>query len=130
MNDEPDPYAEDRRIRKMRPEQWKRHRRLEVWCESGKCAVVRVFDVPNGRLIQCTSEANIKEMRERGSVGGDEDWSKRRAFFITEELLERGEQLTLVCECRQTTERLASVRKINALVGGKPRVSITAVLSD
>jgi hypothetical protein len=122
--------VEDKRIRKMRPKQWKRHRRLEVWCELGQCAVVRVFDVPNGRLVQCSSEANIKEMRERGLVGSEGDWSKRRAFFLTEELLELGEQLTLICECQQTTERLASVRKINDLVGRKPRVSITAVLSD
>lgn len=92
--------------------------------------MVRVFDVTDGRLVQCSSEANIKDMRESGGVVADSDWSKRRAFFITDELIERGDQLTLVCECRQTLERLASVRKINELVGVKTRVSVTAVLSD
>ena len=92
--------------------------------------MVRVFDVSDGRLVQCTSEANIKSMRESEFVVAQSDWSKRHAFFITDELMEKGNQLTLVCECQPTTERLASVRKINDLVGVKTRVSITAVLSS
>lgn len=130
FSEKPNPYAWDRRVRSWPLKTWKRHRRLEIWCEAGKCPVVRVFDVTDGRLVQCSSEANIKQMRESGHAVADSDWSKRRAFFITEELMERGDQLTLVCECQQTSERLASVRKINDLVGVKTRASITAVLTD
>lgn len=124
---EPNPYAEDDRIRALPPAIQKRMLRLTVWCEAGRCAVIRAFEVPRGILIRCSSEANIAHMRARANVVADGDWSRRRAFFMEDRL--RDEKLTLICDCNHTQERVVAIGRLADLIGTKPNASIGALLA-
>lgn len=128
MSIESDPYAELDRVKAMKPNIRKRITRTTVWCEVGACVVVRTYGRRSGLLVECSSEANIADMRSSRLVVADGDWSKRRAFFLTDEVMD--ERLTLVCDCANTTERTALIAKIKALDGVVRNASIRAILDD
>jgi hypothetical protein len=109
--------------------------RLEVWCEANACTPVRVFDVREGLLVQCRSDADVSSLAEANPHLGR--WSPRGAFFIDEWTRQvEGDQtgshhLQVVCDCVQTRPRLVDVQRVRDLVppvGERTRaVSIAAV---
>ena len=117
--------AEDeaRRLKSLKPSVRSRHLLTTVWCEYGKCPVSRIYKRRTGKLVICSSEANISDLRD--SVIASRDWSKREAFWLTPEL--RSERLSIVCDCLNTVARLVSVAKLADTT--KRNVSINEVLA-
>lgn len=115
----PNPYAAlDRLLAKPRAAQ-RKMLRLEVWCENNKCTPVRVFALRDGLLVQCRSDANIEGLRDQ--YPHLTEWSRRRAFFLSEWQDLRPEvraesHLQVVCNCNQTTPRLVDVQRVLDLI--------------
>lgn len=112
---QPDPYAALKRILSLRPAQRRPLLRLEVWCEESKCTPIRVFQLREGLLVQCRSDADVRDMQE--TYDHLKDWSRRRAFFAEEWLAQPEETLAIshlqvVCDCLQTTARPVDMRKL------------------
>lgn len=121
----PNPYkALDRLLSK--PQAYQRQRlRLAVWCEQGRCAPIRVFDVHDGRLVQCRSDADVSDIPNH--YPRDQKWSRRRAFFASEwiNLPDESQRLQVVCECAQTTTRWIDVRRLLDRVPARGTLNIT-----
>jgi len=84
--------------------------RLKVWCERNKCAPILVYEVREGILVQCRSDANVSHMQE--DHPNLAPWSKRRAFFVEEWMEHPGSHLSVVCDCNQTNPRLVDVARV------------------
>lgn len=127
---EPDPYAALERVLKLHKSEQRNLLRLTVWCENEKCSPIRVFEIREGLLVQCRSDANVRDMQE--DYPNLSDWSRRRAFFI-QEWLDLGESsvgLQVVCDCKQTEPRLIDMRKVSRLIpqpGEKTRRNVPLV---
>lgn len=115
MTPEPNPYKTLDRILKLRPPALRRVLRVVVRCEAGKCSPVRVFAVRDGLLVQCRSDADVRDMKDR--YPHLSDWSRRRAFFLEEWTTSAPDQpLQVVCDCQQTKPRSVDVVKLQSLV--------------
>lgn len=131
----PNPYKALARVLKMRPAVRARLLRLEVRCE-GRHTPVRVFRLREGLLVQCRSDADVRDMQaEHPNLA---DWSRRRAFFLQEWLSQPAavlptSHLQVVCDCRQTVPRLVDVGRMADLIPaeGEPtrRVPLLEVLA-
>ncbi len=132
MPDELNPYEALERVKKFPRRVRDNLMRLEVWCEWNKCTPIRVFELREGLLVQCRSDADISDMQEQ--FPHLDRWSRRKAFFI-EEWLSLGsgdEHLQVVCRCLQTKPRLVSVGKLHSEVpeNGTRRIRLPAVAAD
>lgn len=112
----PNPYAELKKVLALPRRAQRSILLLEVWCENSKCCPIRVFARHPGLLVQCRSDAKVSEAA-RESYSNLGAWSPRRAFFLHEWLDQPADvlptsHLQVVCDCRQTTPRLVSVRKL------------------
>lgn len=106
----PDPYAALEKVLALPRRAQRSILRLEVWCENSKCSPIRVYDRAEGLLVQCRSDADVRDLPHVG------DWSRRRAFFLQEwpTDLPQAQHLQVVCDCLQTEARLVDVRKLAA----------------
>lgn len=128
----PNPSKALARVLAMRPAVRARLLRLEVRC-AGRHTPVRVFRLREGLLVQCRSDADVRDMQaEHPHL---DDWSRRRAFFL-EEWLSAGDpdsRLQVVCDCRQTVARLVDVGRLADLIPGEEeptrRVPLLEVLA-
>ena len=115
MTDEPNPYRALARVLKMRPHVRAELLRLEVRCE-GRHTPVRVYRLREGALVQCRSDADVRDLQaEHPNL---DDWSRRRAFFL-EEWVSAGDpdaRLQVVCDCAQTRPRLVDVQRLADLM--------------
>lgn len=111
----PNPYEALRRILALRPAQQRGLLRLEVWCDASRHTPLRVFKLREGILIQCRSDADVRDMKEQHPHLSD--WSRRRAFFLEEWLTldedpQNPSHLQVVCGCAQVTPRLVDVERL------------------
>ena len=118
---EPDPYAALERVLKLHKSEQRNLLRLTVWCENEKCSPVRVFEIREGLLVQCRSDANTDVLRQK--YKHLDRWAKRPAFFLdtwfppTESGIEVVDSyLQVVCDCDQTQPRKIDVMKLKAAV--------------
>lgn len=111
----PDPYAALARVLAMPERVQRKLLRLVVWCENNKCSPLRVFALREGLLVQCRSDANVRDLRD--TYPRLREWSRRRAFFMDEWLSQPADvlpqsRLQVVCDCAQTTPRLVDVQRL------------------
>ena len=119
---EPNPYDALARVLRLKPQQRRNLLRLEVWCERSKCTPIRIFALRDGLLVQCRSDADVRDMQEQQPHL--DDWSRRRAFFL-HGWLDTADpppsHLQVVCDCLQTAPRLVDVRKLADLIPSADR---------
>lgn len=109
------PYDALRRVLALRAPAQRSLLRLVVFCEASKHSPIRVFQLREGLLVQCRSDADVRDMKD--SSPHLPDWSRRRAFFLDEWLDQPAEtraesHLQVVCDCAQTTPRLVDVQRL------------------
>lgn len=108
------PYAALERVEGLHPAARKKLLRLTVWCEQSKHGVISVFQLREGVLVKCQSDAYVGDVESHGPAG--EKWARRRAFFIDEWLANAdaagASHLQIVCRCAQTRPRLVDVSRL------------------
>jgi len=109
------PYQALTRVLALRSQARRRLLRVEVWCEESKCTPIRIYALRDGLLVQCRSDANVEDMRDRWPHLTR--WSPRGAFFA-DEWINTGldSPLQIVCDCDQTHPRLVDVARLLDLV--------------
>lgn len=122
----PDPYQTLARILSWPRRAQRAALRLEVWCDASKCTPIRVYELREGLLVQCRSDADVREMKEK--YPHLPDWSPRRAFYLEDwhaqpDDVRPGAHLQVVCDCAQTRPRLVDVQRLTDLIpeGGATR---------
>lgn len=133
--EEPNPYNALNRLLDLKPRQRRSLLRLVVRCEQRKHTPLRVFALRDGMLVQCRSDADVRDLQaEHPHL---EDWSRRRAFFLDEWLHLANpstSHLLVVCDCAQTTPWPIDVQKVAHLIpreiGSTRHVAIAEVLAS
>ncbi len=113
----PNPYGALSRVLALRGPERRKLLRLVVRCENRKHTPLRVFALRDGLLVQCRSDADVRDMQaEHPHLP---DWSKRQAFFLEDWLrlpTEPTSHLMVVCDCAQTAPRPVDMQKVAELI--------------
>lgn len=126
-----DPYAALRRVLALRPAEQRKLLRLVIRCETGKCTPLRVFGLRDGWLVQCRSDADVRDMQK--TYPHLSDWSRRRAFFLEWWMQEDNpseSRLQVVCDCDQTRPRLVDVQRVLAALPAEGEPTRNASLPE